>query len=203
MWLLTPRLRHSSSLCAPPLKDLKALQGSLGTSPPLFVPSSTGPSHDVMGFFWRGLNWPTIISHSFQNSLHWKKYFSVAHLVIHIPVGSWTSQSKHNVVSHYRAFTPFFFCFDFFPPEYVSSLLFFCQLWETMAPFICLTCELCPTPQTSVFTQRAAHQLANWRVMGIMVATFSCYFLGKITLRSQDRYMWQSYIDALETEPLT
>lgn len=32
--------------CAPPtpLKDLKALQGSLGTSPPLFVPSSTGPA---------------------------------------------------------------------------------------------------------------------------------------------------------------
>lgn len=37
-----------------PLKDLNALQGSLGTSPPLFVPSSTGPSHDVIAFFLKG-----------------------------------------------------------------------------------------------------------------------------------------------------
>lgn len=102
---------------APCVNELKALQGSLGTSPPLFVASTTGPSHDVMkGFKLANYNKPFL---SKQPPL--KEIFLCCTLgyphscrFLNLP-----NQTQRGLT------LPGFFCFDFFPPEYVSSLLFF------------------------------------------------------------------------------
>lgn len=114
MWLLTP------SLCLPPSppKPSKLSLGFSGYKPSFVCPLEHQAQPWCHGYL-KGFNWPTIITHSFKNSLHWKKYFSVAHLgyphssrFLNLPI-----QTEHGP-------TLPGFSFWLFSPESISSLLF-------------------------------------------------------------------------------
>lgn len=100
--------------------------------------------------YLKGFNWPTIITHSFKNSLHWKKYFSVTHLgyphssqFLNLPI-----QTEHGP-------TPPGFSFWLFSTlPWIYILTAFCQFRETMTPFIHLDCSTCPLTLLSLNTDK-------------------------------------------------
>lgn len=72
----------SNPLALPPSESPQNPQSSPGFSgyKPSFVCPLQQQAQPWCHGYLKGFNWPTIITHSFKNSLHWKKYFSVAHL---------------------------------------------------------------------------------------------------------------------------
>lgn len=152
--------RSSGSLCAPqppPLEDLKALQGSLGTSPPLFVPSSTGPSHDVIAFL-KGFKLANYNKPFLSKQPPLKEIFLCCTLGLSTFLSVPEPPNPNRTWSHTNGL---FFCFDFSPPECVSSLLFFIPIVGNNGD-IYMPDLWTLSYATNVFTQRAAHQLANW-----------------------------------------
>lgn len=180
----------SNPLDLPPCESPQNAHSSLGFSG--YKPSIVCPlQHQAQPWchgYLEGFNWPTIISHSFKNSLHWKKYFSVAHWsslhsswFLNLPI-----QTEHAPTLPAFSFWLFFFSpLNLFPAHFLaipgnngtfhtsvlSKVNFFLYMLPHQAADIGksehLVAAICTVviPRTKYYTQRKRRQ-GLWTLRG-------------------------------------
>lgn len=114
----------SNPLALPPSESPRNPQSSLGFSgyKPSFVCPLQHQAQPWCHGYLKRFNWPTIITHSFKKTASTGRNISLLLTwALHIPPGSWTSQSKQNMVPHCRGFL-----FDFF----FSWIYFLSTFWR-------------------------------------------------------------------------